>query len=335
MDRSDTVSRYARQMAVPGFGAASQARLRDAQLLVVGAGGLAAPLLPALVGAGIGRIRLADPDVVDLSNLHRQTLFRMSDIGLPKVEAAARHLRALNPDTVIEPVAAALDPSSVAELAAGCMLLLDCADSFAASYILSDFGMAAGIPLISASVLGTSGYCGGFCGQAPSLRAVFPELPPRLGSCAEDGVIGTAVAVVGALQAQMAMAVITGDAPSPLGQLVTFEARGMRFGGFRFLGAEEPAFRPRFIAAGDIRADDWVVDLRAAEEAPLATPHALRLSAEAVGEAGARPEHTQRAVLCCRSGARAWRAAERLSARWDGDIVLAALGQSDAKRKTT
>lgn len=334
MDRNHAVNRYARQIAVPGFGAEGQARLREASVLVVGAGGLAAPLLPALVGAGIGRIRLVDPDVVDISNLHRQTLFRMSDVGLPKVEAAASHLRALNPDTVVEPVATALDPSNVAELARDAMLLLDCADSFAASYILSDFGMDEGVPLISASVLGTSGYCGGFCGPAPSLRAVFPDLPPRPGTCAEDGVVGTVVAVVGALQAQMALAVVTGQAPSPLGQLITFEARGLRFGGFRFAQAEEPEFRPRFIAAGDIGAEDWVVDLREPHEAPLATPNALRLRAEEVGEEGARPERAQRAVLCCRSGIRAWRAAERLSARWNGDIRLAALGQSDAKGKT-
>jgi sulfur-carrier protein adenylyltransferase/sulfurtransferase len=331
MARSDTMNRYARQIAVPQFGAACQARLRDAHVLVVGAGGLAAPLLPALIGAGAGHIRLVDPDVVDVSNLHRQTLFRMADIGQPKVEVAAGRLRGLNPDASIEPLQTALDPSNIGALAGGATLLLDCADSFAASYILSDFAMDTGVPLVSASVLGTSGYCGGFCGTAPSLRAVFPGLPPRLGSCADDGVVGTVVAVVGALQAQMALAVITGEVPSPLGQLVTFESRGLRFGGFRFAGAEEPDFRPRFIAGGEINEDDWVVDLREPQEAPLATPHALRLGVEDVGGIGTLPAKSQRAVLCCRSGARSWRAAERLASCWTGEIVLAALGQTDSK----
>lgn len=335
MDRRDTMNRYARQIAVPEFGPESQARLKDARVLVAGAGGLAAPLLPALVGAGVGHIRLVDPDVVDVSNLHRQTLFRTADVGLPKVNAAADRLRGLNPDAIIEPIPAALDPSNAAALAEGTMLLIDCADSFSASYILSDLAMAAGLPLISASVLGVSGYCGGFCATAPSLRAVFPDLPPRLGSCAEDGVVGTVVAVVGALQAQMALAAITGETPSPLGQLVTFDARGLRFGGFRFTGAPEPEFRPRFVAGSEIGRDDWVVDLREPHEAPLATPHALRLSVEAMGSTGLTPEAGQRAVLCCRSGLRSWRAAERLAARWTGEILLAALGQTDSEGRTT
>lgn len=328
------MNRYARQIAVPQFGMLAQQRLRGAHVLVVGAGGLASPLLPALVGAGIGRIRLIDPDVVEESNLHRQTLFRMPDIGLPKVEAAARHLQELNPDTAVEPIIGRLDPANVGALARGVDLMLDCADSFAASYILSDHGMATGLPLVSASVLGVSGYCGGFCGGAPSLRAVFPDLPQRLGNCAEDGVVGTAVAVTGALQAQMALAVVTGEQPSPLGQFITFDAPGLRFGGFRFSGAAEPEFRPRFIAGTDITAADWVADFRAAEEAPLAVPHALRLTAEAVGESGCMPRAGQRAVLCCRSGIRAWRAATRLAAHWRGDVVIAALGLTNAEGNT-
>ena len=334
MDRSDTMNRYARQIAVPEFGAKAQARLRDAHVLVVGAGGLAAPLLPALVGAGVGHIRLVDPDVVDVSNLHRQTLFRMADVGLPKAKAAADRLHGLNPDSIIEPVRLALDPSNAAALTEGTMLLIDCADSFAASYILSDLGMAAGLPLISASVLGTSGYCGGFCGTAPSLRAVFPDLPPRLGNCAEDGVVGTVVAVIGAIQAQMALAALTEDTSQAIGQLVTFDARSLRFGGFRFSGAPEPEFRPRFVAGSEISREDWVVDLREPHEAPLATPDALRLSVDALRDASLTPGLGQRAILCCRSGLRAWRAAEHLASHWTGEIRLAALGQTDWEGKT-
>lgn len=326
--------RYARQIAVPQFGPAGQSKLRDAHLLVVGAGGLTAPLLAALVGAGVARIRLVDPDVVDVSNLHRQTLFRMNDVGQPKVEAARRHMAALNPDCVIEPIAVALDPANMMRLTEGVTLMLDCADRFAASYIMSDHGMATNLPLISASVLGLSGYCGGFCAGAPSLRAVFPDLPGRLGNCAEDGVLGTVVGVIGALQAQMVLAVLIGQTPTPLGQLVTFDADTFRFGGFRFDNALEPNFRPCFIAGRDIAPGDFVVDFRAPSEAPLATPSAFRLSVEAIGEGTALPAAGQRAVLCCRSGLRAWRGAERLASRWTGDIVLAALGHTDSQGKT-
>jgi molybdopterin/thiamine biosynthesis adenylyltransferase len=320
------MSRYARQIAVPELGPEGHARLRAAHVLVVGAGGLAAPVLQYLGGAGVSRIRLVDPDRVEATNLHRQTMFREADIGVAKSSAAAAAVTALNPDCRVEAVVTALDPSNVEALCDGTDLVLDCADSFAASYILSDACHAAGRPLVSASVVGLDGYTVAFCGGAPSLRAVFPDLPQRLGSCAEDGVLGPVVGVIGALQAQMALALLAGLEPSPLGQLVTFDGRSLRSGGFRFAGAPEPARGPRFLAPGAVTPADFLVDLRAEDEAPLMRPFAHRLAASAFGPGGPMPAAGQRAVLCCRSGQRAWTAAERLGAVWDGDIFLVALG---------
>ncbi|MER5171841.1 HesA/MoeB/ThiF family protein [Thioclava kandeliae] len=316
------MTRYARQSAI--LGAASD-RLQKARVLVVGAGGLAAPVLQYLVGAGVGHIRLMDADRVSLSNLHRQTLFREGDLGALKVEAAARHMAALNGEVRIAPQAEALSPANVAQAVEGCDLVLDCADSFAVSYILSDQCLARRIPLISASVVESAGYVGGFCAGAPSLRAVFPDLPQRMGSCAEDGVLGPVVGIIGSLQAQMALAVLTGHGESPLGRVTSFDATHWRFGGFAFHSAPEPDFAPRFIAPEALSDADLVVDLRRPEEGPLAHPQAHRLQAADLPEMARQARH-ERLVLVCRSGQRAWAAAEAVRPYWQGEIVLVAMG---------
>lgn len=317
-------SRYARQ--TPLIARNGQDALANSAILVIGAGGLAAPVLQYLVGAGVGRIRLVDADAVSLSNLHRQTLFREADIGKPKVQVAARTITALNSDTAIEPLQTKLDPANLGDFSQNMDVIVDCADSFAVSYMTSDHCLVTGQPFLSASIVGREGYVGGFCGGKPGLRAVFPDLPDQLGSCDSDGVLGPSVGVIGSLQAQMALAVLTSDT-GPLGQLITYHADTLRFGGFRFDEAPNPAPNPAFIAPGDITADDFLIDLRASGEPGPALPGATRHRVTDFGSSGPQPAPNQRAVLACRSGLRAWQAADRLSQHWPGEVTLLALGE--------
>jgi molybdopterin/thiamine biosynthesis adenylyltransferase len=215
------VLRYSRQTILPEVGETGQARLRDACVLVVGAGGLGSAVLQYLCAAGVGALVIVDPDRVEESNLHRQPIYRMEDLGLLKAQAAREALLSLNPQVRIEAVCERLTPSNVAHLVAAADLVVDAADSFAATYVASDECHRAGKILVTASVLGLSGYVGAFCGGAPSYRAVFPEMPRQAGSCAQSGVLGTAVGVMGTLQAHTVLALLLDLKPSILGQLVT------------------------------------------------------------------------------------------------------------------
>lgn len=317
------MNRYARQIALPDVGAAGQARVQRAHVLVAGAGGLGVPVLQYLVGAGVGTITLIDADVVSESNLHRQPLYRMQDIGQPKAQAAATALAALNPEVKIRPLVDWLTPANAPALVAEADVVLDCADTFAASFTLSDAAWAAGKPLISASALGLSGYVGGFCEAAPSLRAVFPDLPQTAATCATAGVLGPVVGMIGALQAQMACAVLLGAMPSPLGQMMILDAARWRMSGFRFDGAPEPENAVPFVAESQISPADLVIDLRA--EAPMPfLDTALHVPPEALPDLALPPENI-RIVLACRTGLRAHHASTALRKRWAGDIALLAL----------
>lgn len=314
------MSRYDRQTVLPGVGAQGQDRLARAHLLVVGAGGLGCPALQYLAAAGVGRITLVDSDRVEETNLHRQPLFRMEQIGQPKAQAARAALAALNPDVTVTAVADWLTPANAPALVAQADVVLDCADTFGASLILSDACMAAGRPLIAGSALALSGYAAGCCGGAPSLRAVFPDLPRGAATCAGAGVLGPVVGMIGVLQAQMALSVILGLEPRPLGRLVSWDAGAWRMGGFRFDGAPEPADPLPFVARDQIRPDDLLIDLRT-EGPPIAG--ARHVPPERIAQLDPGP--AARVVLACRTGLRAHHAGRTLRATWPGPIALLAL----------
>jgi molybdopterin/thiamine biosynthesis adenylyltransferase len=333
-NKESTVSRYSRQEVLPQVGEVGQRRLRRGHALVVGAGALGCPVLQYLTGAGVGKLTIVDHDRVDRSNLHRQPLYGEASLGEPKALAAHAALQNLNPDTLVRACVERLDPANAQSLIADTDVILDCADSFAATYILSDTAYALGKPFVSASVLGLNGYAGGFCASAPSLRAVFPELPANTATCTTAGVLGPVAAALGCVQAQMALAVLLGLKPSPLGQLVVFDLQNYNFRSFRFDGAPEPASQAApFIARSAIAHTDLIVDLRGAEVAPVPVrPEALRATVDTFVKRNFTPPSGQRVVLCCRSGLRAWRAASALRSYWDGSMALLAIGDDEPPR---
>jgi molybdopterin/thiamine biosynthesis adenylyltransferase/rhodanese-related sulfurtransferase len=319
--------RYARQIVLPEVGEAGQERLSRASVLVVGAGGLGCPVLQYLAGAGVGRITIVDHDRVEETNLHRQPLYMMADIGKPKADAATATLLRFNPDIRVEPVVERLTPQNVGTLVAGADVVVDAADSFAVTYMLSDACLAAAKPLVSASVIGLSGYAGVFCGGGPSYRAVFPEVAVDGATCATAGVLGSAVALLGALQAHLALHLLLGLEPGVLGRVVTFDAKRLAFGGFGFAGSPEPEASIPFIAPNSVAADDLVVDLRGLDEAPQSPfAEARRLTVDQIESLLHEPPSAQRIVLCCRSGQRALAAADRLRQGGRDNLALVALG---------
>lgn len=321
--------RYSRQSVLPEVGVAGQARLSAATVLVVGAGGLGCAVLQYLTSAGVGRLIVVDHDRVEESNLHRQPLYRMSDLGQLKVQAARAALLALNPAVSIDALAERLTAANAPQLVTQAELVIDAADSLAVTYVLSDACQHSRRPLVSASVLGLAGYVGAFCGGAPSYRAVFPDMPRTAGSCAASGVLGSAVGVMGTLQAHMALALILGWQPSVLGRLISVDFRTLHVGGFSFAAASEPGGAPlAFIAPDEVAVTDIVIDLRSLAETPVSPfAGALRVGVEALEEASMSFPREPRIVLCCRTGVRAWRAARALQSQGHSNLALLAMGE--------
>jgi len=203
---------YARQLRLPELGEAGQARLRQARVLVVGAGGLGCPVLQYLAAAGVGSLRICEHDQLELHNLHRQPLYGHGQIGQPKGRLARQRLQALNPHLVVEWSPLPFSPALAADLLAGMDLVLDCADSLALSFQLGAACHGAGLPLVGAAVHRWEGQLLTVdpAAEAGCLDCLWPVHPPEPGACAEAGILGTVPGLLGTLQAQEALKLLLG-----------------------------------------------------------------------------------------------------------------------------
>ncbi|GAA1882002.1 adenylyltransferase/sulfurtransferase MoeZ [Paeniglutamicibacter psychrophenolicus] len=229
---NEELERYSRHALMPQIGLEGQRRLRNARVLVIGAGGLGSPALLYLAAAGVGTLGVIDDDTVELSNLQRQVIHGVKDIGRTKLDSARDSITELNPgvDVVLHPVR--LDSTNALEIFAGYDVILDGADNFATRYLVNDAAALLGKPYVWGSILRFDGQVSVFWAKhGPNYRDLYPE-PPAAGtvpSCAEGGVFGMLCASIGAIMVTEAVKLITGVGETLLGRLLVFDALTSRW----------------------------------------------------------------------------------------------------------
>jgi adenylyltransferase/sulfurtransferase len=225
-------SRYARHIVLKEVGLDGQKRLKQAGVLLVGAGGLGSPLALYLAAAGVGRIGLVDHDRVDRTNLQRQVVHGSGDVGRRKVESAAARLNDLNPHAMVEPHPVRLTAANALDLVGRYDVIVDGSDNFPTRYLVSDACVLLGKPNVYGSIYRFEGQASLFwAGRGPCYRCLYPEPPPPglAPSCAEAGVLGVLPGIIGTIQATETVKLILGRGESLLGRLLLFDALAMRF----------------------------------------------------------------------------------------------------------
>jgi sulfur-carrier protein adenylyltransferase/sulfurtransferase len=228
----DEVRRYSRHLIIPDVAMAGQKRLKNAKVLVVGAGGLGSPALLYLAAAGVGTLGIVDDDVVDESNLQRQIIHGQSDIGRPKAESARDSVLEINPLVNVIVHNLRLDNDNVLDIFAGYDLIVDGTDNFATRYLVNDAAVLLHKPYVWGSIYRFDGQVSVFWDDyGPNYRDLYPVPPPpgMVPSCAEGGVLGVLCASIGSVMVNEAIKLITGIGTSLLGRLLVFDALEMEW----------------------------------------------------------------------------------------------------------
>lgn len=226
------LARFSRQLSLPGFDEAAQRRLANARVLVIGAGGLGSATVPYLASAGIGTIGIIDTDVVELSNLHRQIVHGVADIGRSKLDSIAESVAAIDPETTVIQHGEHLDSSNILGILTNYDVLLDGSDNFPTRYLANDAAVLTGKPLVWGAILRYAGQVSvSWAEHGPTYRDLFPSPPPpgSVPSCAEGGVLPSVCAVIGAIMSAETIKVITGIGEPLIGAVTTYDALTGRF----------------------------------------------------------------------------------------------------------
>ncbi len=338
------VRRYSRHLLIPEVGLAGQQALTRARVLVIGAGGLGAPVLQYLAAAGVGRLGVVDDDVVELTNLQRQVIYATDDIGRSKAQAAAERVAALNPQVAVDPIAVRFEAGNARQLVRLYDVVVDATDTFEARYLINDACRLEGRPDVYGSIFRFDGQVSVFAPGGPCYRCLFPEAPPAgtVPTCAEGGVLGVLAGIVGTWQASEALKLILGIGIPLAGRLLLVDALGARVreiavavdpdcplhGERRTIfdvapGTPEPA-PARAAGFLELSADELdeflaahpeaaVLDVREPHERALgAAPRAIEVPASALEARLSELDTARTYVVACRVGAKSRWAAERL-----------------------
>lgn len=241
---ADEIARYQRHIVLPEIGGAGQQRLKAARVLVIGAGGLGAPVLQYLAAAGVGTIGIVDDDIVSLSNLQRQVIHDTNTIGRPKTHSSADAIGRLNPHVAVVPFNARLTADNAARLLSDFEILVDGSDNFATRYAAADAAEAARLPLVTGAVGRFDGSVtvlkpwedGPDGTRNPGYRDLFPSPPPAgvVPSCAEAGIVGALTGVIGTLMAMEVIKLVTGAGEPLVGRLLLYDGLAARFDTLRY-----------------------------------------------------------------------------------------------------
>ena len=226
---AEQLDRYSRHIIMDDVGPEGQAALLSSSVLVVGAGGLGAPVLQYLAAAGVGRLGIADDDRVELSNLQRQVIHGTDDVGGKKVDSAAEFVESLNPDIDVERHDVRVTVDNVMDLIDGYDVVVDASDNFPTRFLLNDACTIAGVPLSHGAVYRFEGQVTTFTGGQPCYRCLFPEAPPEgaVPDCSTAGVLGILPGTIGAMQATEVVKLLLGQGETLDGRLLVYDAEGL------------------------------------------------------------------------------------------------------------
>ena len=227
----EQLDRYSRHIIMNDVGPEGQAALLDTDVLVVGAGGLGAPVLQYLAAAGIGRLGIVDDDVVERSNLQRQVIHRDDDVGRPKVDSAAEFVTGLNPDVAVDRHELRLERENAADLVADYDIVVDASDNFATRFLVNDACTLSGTPFSHGAIFQFEGQVTTFSGDSPCYRCLFPEAPPEgtVPDCATAGVLGVLPGTIGCMQATEVVKLAMDYGETLEGRLIAYDAAEMSF----------------------------------------------------------------------------------------------------------